>query len=110
LAIDVGRDIVMVKGASSAWNPWAPEAVDTFRVDGKVVRWLAGQRGISRSPLATKEPDLHPGQRVLSTRGALWPGESWTLSSDGKALLHMYQWTRRDSTYRLTWTYRRSAG
>jgi hypothetical protein len=110
LAIDVQHDAILVSASANSANPMAPAHTDTFRIDGKVVRWLPGQRGISRSPLATNEPDLRLDQKVLSTR-PLWPGESWTLSSDGKTLLHEYRWKQRgDSVYRMTWTYRRSAG
>jgi hypothetical protein len=41
----------------------------------------------------------------------LWAGESWTLSADGKTLLHELLWkSGAGSPFHMTWTYRRSAG
>lgn len=111
LAIDVQRDRVIVTGSRRSGNPWALPPADTLRIDGDLVRWLPGRRGIARS---WSRPDngTHDSYEVRSSGSRLlWPGETWTVSSDGRLMVHEFKWKQRgDTVHRVTWTYRRTAG
>jgi hypothetical protein len=109
IAIDARHDTVVLTSLLAVpSNPWGAPYADTLRVDGKIIRWLAHQRGISRD---VSSPQVAVDNRPAGSSRALWPGESWTLSSDGGTLLHELQWKDADgSDHRMTWSYHRSAG
>lgn len=102
IAIDVQRNTVMISGQRA----FASVHIDTLTIDGRGMGWLPGRRGITHrsSAGATSNALGEAGTRTL------WPGESWRLTADGSNLVHEYQWILRDTTFRMIWTYKRTAG
>ena len=90
LAIDVRGESVII---SAPTREGILEHVDTFTVDGRVNHWVEGRRGTARDTVIAGES--YGISRTTSRR--MWPGESWTVSADGRLLTHRYQWWMKGS-------------
>jgi hypothetical protein len=102
----VRGDTVIIAASPRPSPPLQLGHVDTLPIDGKVLAWMPGRRGIMRVQKADVPSDQvaasEPGSRIL------WRGETWKIAKDGKSLIHELRGPERgDSTMHATWTYQR---